>query len=204
MTQAEPLLCGIDEAGRAPLAGPVVAACVIVRQVTLEQNPALSAINDSKAISRSKREALADILIECCAYGIAGASVEEIDDMNIHHASLLAMQRACQAMCTDFDVAPDYCNIDGKFVPDNLPCPAEALIKGDARCRHIGAASILAKVHRDRHMGELDRDYPGYGWARNAGYPTREHITALHEHGITPHHRQSFAPVRQLGLPLGA
>ena len=204
MTQAEPIICGIDEAGRAPLAGPVVAACVIVDAEALARNPSLTAINDSKTLARSKREALADLLVESCAYGVAEASVEEIDTMNIHHASLLAMQRACRAMCDYFDVHPDHCNIDGKFVPDNLPCPAEAFVKGDARCRQIGAASILAKVRRDRHMAELDRNYPGYGWKRNAGYPTQEHIAALHTHGVTPHHRRSFAPVRQLGLPLGA
>ena len=202
--QIDTTVCGIDEAGRAPLAGPVVAACAIVDGAALDRNPALSAINDSKALARLKRERLADLLSESCAYGIAEAGVTEIDSLNIHHASLLAMQRACRAMCENFGIVPDHCHIDGKFVPEHLPCPAEALVKGDARCRHIGAASILAKVTRDRHMAELDKAFPGYGWARNAGYPTKEHITALHRLGITPHHRRSFAPVRQLGLPLGA
>lgn len=200
----ETILCGIDEAGRAPLSGPVVAACAIVDTASLEACPDLYAINDSKTMSRKKRDAMADRLMAYCAYGIAQASVEEIDEINIHHASLLAMQRACRAMCDNFGITPDYCHVDGKFTPPHLPCPAEPLIKGDARCRHTGAASILAKVTRDRYMAELDHIYPGYGWARNAGYPTREHISALHEYGITPHHRRTFSPVRQLGLPLKA
>ena len=187
-------VCGIDEAGRGPLAGPVVAAAVV-----LPPGYALPGLTDSKQLSAAKREKLYEALLQepdvrkC----IAHASVEEIDSLNILRATHLAMRRAAEGLLPQ----PDFCLIDGLPVP-GFPIPSRALVKGDARCLSIAAASVLAKVARDHAMQELHRLYPQYGWDHNAGYGTREHMLALREYGITPHHRRSFAPVAQAELPL--
>ncbi len=188
-------VCGIDEAGRAPLAGPVVAACVFAPP-EVREHAFWRDVNDSKQISKPKREHLAECIRGCCAFGIASASVEEIDKINIFQASLLAMRRACEMMIRDFALSMDLALIDGKFTPQGLPCAALAIIKGDGKSRSIAAASILAKTTRDELMTALAREHPGYGWERNAGYPVPEHVEALARLGVTPHHRRSFGPVR--------
>lgn len=187
-------VAGIDEAGRGPLAGPVVAAAVI-----LPPGFELPGLNDSKQLSAKSGGPLHR------AHGgfrreksVAQASVEEIDRLNILRATHLAMARAAQGLSP----LPQLCIIDGLPVP-NFPLPSRNLVKGDARCLSIAAASILAKVTRDRIMQELDTQFPAYGFARNAGYGTKEHLAAIHTHGITVHHRRSFAPVAQMELPLG-
>lgn len=188
-------VAGIDEAGRGPLAGPVVAAAVI-----LPDGYELAGLNDSKQLSAKRREALYAALMQDprVKKSVAQASVEEIDRLNILRATHLAMARAAQALSP----LPQMCIIDGLPVP-NFPLPSRNLVKGDARCLSIAAASILAKVTRDHIMQELDAQFPAYGFARNAGYGTREHLEAIRTHGITVHHRRSFAPVAQMELPLG-
>ena len=187
-------VCGIDEAGRGPLAGPVVAAAVV-----LPVGYELPGLTDSKQLSAAARERLYAHLMQddSVAKCIARAEVEEIDRLNILKATHLAMRRAAQGLCPP----PDYCLIDGLPVRD-FPLPHRAIVKGDARSLSIAAASVLAKVARDHIMQELHREYPEYGWQRNAGYGTRAHMLAISEHGITPHHRRSFAPVAQAVLPL--
>ena len=187
-------VCGIDEAGRGPLAGPVVAAAV-----ALPIGYELPGLNDSKQLSPAKREKLYTQLMQddAVAKSIARAEVEEIDSLNILRATHLAMRRAAEGL----NPPPDYCLIDGLPVP-GFPLPSRSLVKGDARCLSIAAASVLAKVTRDHLMQELHRQHPEYGWDRNAGYGTRAHMQAIAEHGITPHHRRSFAPVAQATLPL--
>lgn len=188
-------VCGIDEAGRGPLAGPVVAAAVI-----LPRGYELPGLNDSKKLTARRREALyealmADERVQKC---VAEATVEEIDRLNILRATHLAMARAAQGL----QPKPDFCLIDGLPVP-GFPLPSRALVKGDARSLSISAASILAKVTRDRYMTELDAQFPQYGFAKHAGYGTAAHLRAIEEYGITPHHRRSFGPVAQMALPLG-
>lgn len=181
-------VCGIDEAGRGPLAGPVVAACVFVSS----ESRALKfwrQVNDSKQLPAQKRETLFDLIRIHTVWGIAEASAAEIDALNIHNATLLAMKRAWEAMGFKTDAAL----IDGKFAP-TLSCRAIPLIKGDSKSLSIAAASILAKVTRDRLMKRLHEDHPHYGWDRNAGYPAPAHLEALRRHGLTPHHRRSYAP----------
>ncbi len=191
-------LAGVDEAGRGPLAGPVVAAAALFPADLLHHPPpALLELNDSKALSPAKREALFELLGTTPGLQSAVSVVEplEIDRLNILRATHLAMARALAALPD----LPDLALIDGLPVP-GLPCPSQNEIKGDARCLTIAAASILAKVTRDRIMVALDRKYPQYGFARHKGYGTRAHLEALNEHGPCPAHRQSFAPVRQLRL----
>ena len=188
-------VCGVDEAGRGPLAGPVVAAAVILPPRLAR---GLSAgIDDSKKLARERREELYALIVSGCAYGVGQASVAEIARLNILHATMLAMQRAVTAL----PEAPDHAIIDGNRCPA-LPCRATAVISGDARCLSVAAASIVAKVTRDRMMETLATECPGYGWERNAGYGTEEHLDALRRLGPTPHHRQGFAPVAQLMLAL--
>lgn len=183
------LVAGVDEVGRGPLAGPVVAAAVI-----LDPARPIAGLADSKKLSEAKREALAPIIRErALAWALGRAEVEEIDTLNILHASLLAMRRAVLALST----APELALIDGNRCPE-LPCPAEAVVKGDSRVAAISAASIIAKVARDREMIELDARYPGYGLAGHKGYPSPAHLAALEQLGVTPIHRRSFAPVRKL------
>jgi ribonuclease HII len=185
----EILVCGVDEVGRGPLAGPVVAAAAILPHDGLCAWLA-EAIDDSKATRRALREELAPAIREHCWVALGFASVEEIDRLNIFQASMLAMARAVEGL----GVAPGLAFVDGKHAP-RLCCRASPVIGGDARCLSIAAASIVAKVERDRLMAELAEAHPGYGWERNAGYPTAEHRQALHRLGPTPHHRRSFAPV---------
>lgn len=188
-------VCGIDEAGRGPLAGPVMTAAVM-----LPQGYELPGLNDSKKLTARKREELYAALMadERVLKCVAQASVEEIDKLNILRATHLAMARAAQGLPQQ----PDMCLIDGLPVP-GFPLPSRSLVKGDARCLSIAAASILAKVSRDHYMQELARQYPHYGFERHAGYGTRQHMQAIRQYGITPHHRRSFAPVAQMELPLG-
>ena len=185
-------VCGVDEAGRGPLAGPVVAAAVI-----LDPARPIAGLNDSKKLSARKREALAlTIREQALAWAVAESSVEEIDRLNILHASLLAMQRAVVAL----QVVPERALIDGNRCPQ-LAMPAEAVVQGDAKVASIAAASILAKTVRDAGMLALHARYPQYGFDRHMGYPTAAHCAALAAHGASPVHRKSFAPVaRQLAL----
>ncbi len=181
-------VCGIDEAGRGPLCGPVVAACVVLNAARLPDG-----IADSKRLSEAARERLAEEIRACARVGVGLAAAAEIDAQNIHHATLLAMRRAFDALPGE---RPAMALVDGKFAPE-LPCAAEAVVKGDDLVLSIAAASIIAKVERDRIMKELDARYPLYGLARHKGYPTKAHIAALQEHGPCPEHRRSFAPVRE-------
>lgn len=187
------LVCGVDEAGRGPLAGPVMAAAVILPP-RLARGLS-SGIDDSKKLSRQRREALFAGINSCCRVGVGEASVEEIDRLNIFHAAMLAMQRAVAAL----PVVPAHAIVDGNHCP-RFACAATAVVAGDARCLSVAAASIIAKVTRDRLMIRLAEHYPGYGWERNAGYGTAEHVAALKRLGRTPLHRAHFAPVAQLEL----
>ncbi|MEM9469743.1 MAG: ribonuclease HII [Pseudomonadota bacterium] len=188
-------VCGIDEVGRGPLAGPVVSACVHIPQDNIEK-PIWDQITDSKKISAIKREKLFEPIKGLCVFGIAEASVQEIDDLNIHHATLLAMKRAFENMHSKIDNI-EMALIDGKFAP-NLACSTQAVIKGDSHSLSIGASSILAKVTRDRLMAKFALEYPYYSWEKNSGYGTKAHMEGLQEHGLTPHHRLSFAPCAAL------
>ena len=182
-------VAGVDEAGRGPLAGPVVAGAVILDV----ENP-VAGLKDSKCLSASRREQLFDEIQEkALAWSVAYASVEEIDSINILQATMLAMRRAVDALRP----TAEYALIDGNRCPE-LSCPARAIIKGDSRVAAISAASILAKVTRDREMQVLDAKYPGYGLAQHKGYPSRAHIEALEMLGASPVHRRSYAPVRKL------
>ncbi|MBX3562502.1 MAG: ribonuclease HII [Sphingomonas sp.] len=185
-------LAGVDEAGCAPLAGPVVAAAVILDRARFPRG-----IDDSKALKASAREAICAKLKAVAVVGVGMASVEEIDAINIFRARMLAMQRAVDALGVD----PAMVLVDGNRCPD-WGRPSVAIVGGDAKCRSIAAASIVAKVTRDAIMADHARLYPGYGWETNQGYPTPAHQRALRELGPTPLHRRSFAPVRQLVLGL--
>lgn len=183
------LVAGVDEAGRGPLAGDVVAAAVI-----LDDLHTLSGLTDSKLISATQRDHLFhEIREQAIAFAVARASVEEIDSLNILQASLLAMQRAVSLL----RVLPDFVYVDGNRCPV-WEYPSQAVVKGDSKIASIAAASILAKVTRDREMEALDAIYPGYGLARHKGYPTRAHMEALRKLGPTPVHRRSFSPVSEL------
>lgn len=183
-------LCGVDEAGRGPLAGPVYAAAVV-----LNPDRQIRGLADSKILTAEKRAVLFDRICErALGWHIAFATVEEIDSINILHASMLAMQRAVQGLAAS-GVIPDLVQVDGNRCPQ-VAFPVEAIVKGDAKVRAISAASILAKVARDRNLLELHQQYPEYGFDSHFGYPTPQHFAALERHGPTPHHRRSFAPVR--------
>ncbi len=183
------LIAGVDEAGRGPLAGPVIAAAVI-----LDSERSIEGLADSKKLSALQRERLfEEIWSNALACSIGRAEVAEIERINILQASLLAMRRAVKGLA----IRPALARIDGNRCP-RLPCPAEAVIGGDRTVVEISAASILAKVTRDREMLELDGKFPGYGFARHKGYPTKAHIQALVELGVSPVHRRSFGPVRRL------
>lgn len=181
-------VCGVDEVGRGPLAGPVTAAAVILDAANIP--PGLS---DSKALSARQREVLFGQILATAQVSIAHAGVEEIDALNILRASHLAMERAVAGL----GGAP-YALIDGNLLPAGLRLRAEAIVKGDAKSLSIAAASIMAKVTRDRLMVDLAQQYPGYGWEGNAGYPTKAHLAALLDLGVTPAHRRSFAPVHKM------
>ncbi len=187
-------VCGVDEAGRGPLAGPVIAAAVIIHAGMPRR--LMRAIDDSKKLTPEHRAAIFAELFAHATVGIGEASVAEIDRINILHASLLAMQRAFAGL----PLCPDHALVDGDRTPQ-FPCRATAVVGGDGRCLSIAAASIVAKVHRDRMMAEFAAHHPGYGWDHNAGYATPEHLDALRRLGPTPLHRAYFAPVAQLALP---
>lgn len=181
-------VAGVDEVGRGPLAGPVTAAAVI-----LDPNRLPKGVDDSKALSLKAREAAFESIAECAlAIGVAFASAQEIDALNIRQACLLAMVRAVTAL----SLAPRHVLVDGND-PPTLACPAEPIVKGDASSLSIAAASIVAKVMRDRQMRRLAELYPPYGFATNAGYGTKEHLAAIASLGPTPYHRMSFSPLRR-------
>lgn len=185
------MVCGVDEAGRGPLAGPVYAACVI-----LDKNYPIDGLKDSKKLSASKRERLAIIIKEHArAWAIASASVEEIDQFNILRASLLAMRRAVESLV----VIPDQVLIDGTHSP-TLSYPVRTIIGGDSLVPEISAASILAKTERDLEMSRLHTHYPYYGFDQHKGYPTQKHLAALKQYGPSEIHRKSFAPIKLLEL----
>ncbi|ADI29709.1 ribonuclease HII [Methylotenera versatilis] len=187
------LICGADEAGRGPLAGAVYAAAVI-----LNPDRPIIGLADSKKLSEKKRDLLSvEIKQYALAWAIASCSAQEIDEINILQASLLAMKRAIEAMQVQFGITPDLVQVDGNKCPKiSLPC--EAIVKGDSKVQAISAASILAKVARDAELYELDKIYPQYGFAKHKGYPTAFHLQMLDAHGVTPVHRLSYAPVRRL------
>jgi ribonuclease HII len=186
-------VAGIDEAGRGPLAGPVYAAAVILDPARLPRG-----VNDSKVLSAEEREKLFDkIMARALAVGVGSASVQEIDEINILQATMLAMQRATEAL----SLKPSHALVDGNRAP-LLSCVVETIIDGDAKSMSIAAASIIAKVTRDRVMCELDGRHPGYNWSQNKGYATPDHRAALDALGPSPQHRVSFAPVAQARLPL--
>ncbi len=181
-----PLLCGVDEAGRGPLAGPVFAAAVI-----LDPDTPIAGLNDSKKLSEKKREALFDVIIErAAAYAVASASVEEIEQYNILQATYLAMSRAVEAVSRQ--KTPSLVLVDGNRLPPQITLPCRTLVKGDALSASVAAASILAKVSRDRLLLELDRQYPEYAFAQHKGYGTALHYERLAEYGPSPVHRMSF------------
>jgi len=194
------LIFGFDEAGRGPWCGPVVAACVCWPGKKIDPELAM-AINDSKKLSASKREALFPKIINSDALvGIGQASAEEIDEINILQASFLAMRRAMEQVQIK-GYTPAFALIDGNKLP-GWDLPMRAIIGGDAKSLSIAAASIVAKVTRDHIMADLAKQYPEYGWDRNAGYGTREHQEALLKFGVTPHHRKTYAPIKKLILGL--
>jgi len=182
-------IAGIDEAGRGPLAGPVLAAAAV-----FDPSDSIEGIDDSKKLAEKRREELFEVIMErALDIGVGISWQEEIDEINILAATRLAMQRAIR----DLKSEPDCLLIDGLFLPD-VRIFQDAIVGGDAKCRCIAGASIVAKVVRDRIMRALDSRYPGYGFSRNKGYPTQEHLKAIRELGILPIHRKSFAPVRRV------
>lgn len=182
-------VCGVDEVGRGPWAGPVLAAAVILDPARIPPG-----LNDSKKLSAARRDALFNEISAVAVVGIGQASVTEIDQINILQAAFLAMRRAVAALA----VTPAFALIDGNKIPPRLPCPARALIKGDSRAQSIAAASIIAKVTRDRLMATLATSHPGYGWETNMGYGTKAHQNGLATHGVTAHHRRSFKPIHKM------
>lgn len=188
MAEQQGLIAGVDEVGRGPLAGAVVTAAVI-----LDPKRPIDGLADSKKLSEKKRELLAETIKEnALAWSLGRAEVEEIDELNILHATMLAMQRALY----NLPVKPDHVLVDGNRCPD-YDGSIEAVVGGDGVVAAISAASIVAKVARDHELRVLDQHYPEYGFARHKGYPTKAHIAALQKYGISPVHRQSFAPVRR-------
>lgn len=183
-------IAGVDEAGRGPLVGSVVAAAVI-----LDPNNPIEGLNDSKKLTEKKREKLfIEIQEKALAWAIAEASHEEIDQINILQASLLAMRRAVEAL----QLQPEHVLVDGNKVPQGLSMSCDAVVGGDALHAEISAASILAKVTRDREMVVLDQQYPHFGFAKHKGYPTKAHFEAIAEHGVIDQHRRSYAPVKKV------
>ena len=182
-------VAGVDEVGRGPLAGPVMAAAVVLNPDDIPEG-----LNDSKALSAKRREALYAELMARADVSVGSASVQEIDEHNILRASHIAMVRAIAGL----SVPPDHVLIDGNMVPHGLNLAATTVIKGDARSLSIAAASIVAKIRRDRLMVDLAQQHPGYGWETNMGYPSKSHREALQNIGVTPHHRRSFKPVHNI------
>jgi ribonuclease HII len=188
-------VAGVDEAGRGPLAGPVSAAAVVLDPAALP-----AGLDDSKTLSAARRAALFDAIHARAEVSLGWASVEEIDRLNIRCAALLAMRRAVEGLAR----RPDAALIDGNACPDGLPCRGVTLVRGDALSLSVAAASIIAKVARDRAMRRLAEACPGYGWEVNAGYPTAAHRAALQHLGVSPHHRRSFRPVHNILLSGGS
>lgn len=189
ITQSIILICGVDEAGRGPLAGPVCAAAVI-----LDVDHPIAGLNDSKKLSERQRDKLAPLIRErALAWAVAYAEVDEIDQLNILQATLLAMRRAVLAL----PIQPQQVLVDGLYCPDT-GIPSQAIVQGDSKVAAISAASILAKTARDELMLQLHEQYPQYGFAGHKGYPTAAHLAALREHGVSAVHRRSFRPVREL------
>jgi len=192
------IICGVDEAGRGPWVGPVVAGAVIF--LTHDVDPfLLQNLNDSKKLSAQKREKLYTVLLNEAqaghiCYGIGMASAAEIDELNILQATFAAMRKAVESL----SIKPQQALIDGNRLPTNFPCTTSCYIGGDARSYSIAAASIIAKVYRDNLMKELALKYPQYGFEKNAGYGTKEHIAALQQYGITPEHRRSYKPIKKI------
>jgi ribonuclease HII len=185
---ASALVAGVDEVGRGPLLGDVVVAAVI-----LDPKRPIAGLQDSKKLTEKRRSALAvEIHDKALAVCIARASVAEIDNLNILQATMLAMRRAVVGLA----VQPDFCRIDGNRIPPGLPCPAEAIVKGDGKVAAIAAASIVAKVQRDSEMHALHQRHPEYGFDRHKGYGTKQHLAALLTFGVLAEHRRSFAPVK--------
>jgi len=182
-------VAGVDEVGRGPLAGPVTAAAVVLDPDNIPEG-----LDDSKKLTQRRREMLFNAILASANVGVAHASVAEIDTHNILRASHIAMLRAVAAL----DPAPDHLLIDGNMIPKTCAVCAEAIIKGDGQSLSIAAASIVAKVTRDRLMVGLAQQHPGYGWETNVGYPSKSHISALQSLGVTPHHRRSFKPVHNI------
>ncbi len=182
-------IVGVDEAGRGPLAGPVVAAAVCLDATCIPEG-----LNDSKRLTAAARSEIAACLWRTAEVAVGIADVEEIDSLNILHASMLAMERAVVGLRR----AADHVLVDGNRVPSALSGRAACIVGGDALCLSISAASVIAKVWRDRLMVDLAQHHPGYGWERNVGYPTKEHQEALRNLGVTPHHRRSFRPVHNI------
>lgn len=190
LSMERPLVCGVDEVGRGPLAGPVVAAAVILDPARVP-----TGLDDSKRLSAKKRDMLYEAIVNTAiATSIADASVEEIDQINILEASMLAMRRAVNGL----KIKPHAALVDGNRDPNLYGVVTRTLVKGDSRSLSIAAASILAKVFRDRLMEKLGESFPEYGWAQNAGYGVEKHRKALSLVGVSPHHRRSFAPIRQI------
>lgn len=192
------LIVGVDEAGRGPWVGPVVAGAVVFFNHDIHPF-LLKNLNDSKKISATKREALFEVLqseakLKNLAWAVGQASAREIDDLNILQATFEAMRRAVKAL----PCLPDVALIDGNRNPQNFPCPSYTLIKGDAKSYSVAAASIVAKVYRDNLMKNMALQYPGYGFEKNAGYGTKEHVAALKTLGVTPEHRKSYKPIAEI------
>ena len=179
-------IAGVDEVGRGCIAGPVTAAAVILNPQKIP-----SGLNDSKKVSSKNREKIFQSIQDTCIFCVAHSSVEEIDQINILQASLLSMNRAILGL----NIKPDFVLIDGNKSPEGLESKSKTIIKGDSKSLSIAAASIVAKVTRDRFMARLDKEFPGYDWSQNAGYPTKLHKSAILNIGITPYHRRSFKPV---------
>jgi ribonuclease HII len=183
------VVAGVDEVGRGPWAGPVTACAVVLDPAKIPEG-----LNDSKKLTEGRRDVLAEQIEAVADVSIGWASVEEIDTLNIRQATFLAMRRAIESLSQ----APTHALIDGNAIPPDLPCPATSVIKGDGRSVSIAAASIVAKVRRDALMKELAVMHPGYGWETNMGYGTAKHSAGLHDLGVTPHHRRSFAPIHKI------
>lgn len=189
MAQGAARIAGVDEVGRGPLAGPVTAAAVVLDPARIPEG-----LNDSKKLTARRRAALHDAIMACAEVSVAHASVEEIDTLNILRAAHLAMERAVAGLAAP----PDLALVDGNLIPAGLTVPARAVIRGDSLSASIAAASIVAKIRRDRIMRDLAQQCPGYGWETNAGYGSKSHIAALRNLGPTPHHRRSFKPVHNI------
>ena len=182
-------VCGVDEAGRGPWAGPVVAGAVI-----LDRSCVPAGLNDSKKLTAKRRDVLFDLITDTALVGVGIANVQEIDEVNILQATFLAMRRAVE----NLPQGPSHALIDGNKIPPGLNCESQAIVKGDGRSLSIAAASIIAKVTRDRIMVSLAQQFPGYGWERNAGYGVKAHQEGLQRLGVTPHHRVSFKPIHKM------